>query len=161
MSRGLPSMTALLGLLAVAGYQNKDKIGEWVGGLTGGQGQPGQGQPGQAGVQKPSGIDGILGSWRDSAGGAAGGAGGFLGGGLKDLVDRFRDAGHGETVDSWVNPGPNKPAGPKQLEGAIGSDVLQQLAQQTGLSRDEILSRLSRTLPEAVDKYTPDGRLPA
>ena len=33
MSRGLPSMTALLGLLAVAGYQNRDKISEWLGGL--------------------------------------------------------------------------------------------------------------------------------
>ncbi len=28
MSRGMPSMTALLGLLALAGYQNRDKLGE-------------------------------------------------------------------------------------------------------------------------------------
>jgi hypothetical protein len=28
MSRGFPSMTALLGLLAIAGYQNRDKIAE-------------------------------------------------------------------------------------------------------------------------------------
>jgi hypothetical protein len=26
MARGLPSMTALLGMLALAGYQNRDKI---------------------------------------------------------------------------------------------------------------------------------------
>ena len=32
MSRGLPSMTALLGLLAIAGYQNRDKIAEMLGG---------------------------------------------------------------------------------------------------------------------------------
>lgn len=162
MSRGLPSMTALLGLLAVAGYQNRDKIGEWIGGLTGG-GDPAQpGQPGQAQLEKPGGLDGILGSWREAAAGAAaGGAGGLLGGGLKDLVDQFRGAGHGEAVDSWVNSGPNQPAAPQQLESAIGSDVLQALAQQTGLSKEEILSRLSRTLPEAIDRYTPDGRLPA
>ena len=33
-------MTALLGLLAIAGYQNRDKIGEWLkgaGGSTGGK----------------------------------------------------------------------------------------------------------------------------
>lgn len=30
MSRGYPSMTALLGLLAIAGYQNRDKISEWL-----------------------------------------------------------------------------------------------------------------------------------
>ena len=29
MSRGMPSMVALLGLLAVAGYQNRDKIAEF------------------------------------------------------------------------------------------------------------------------------------
>ena len=30
----------------------------------------------------------------------------------------------------------------------------------TGLSRDELLKRLCRELPDAVDKYTPQGRLP-
>jgi hypothetical protein len=49
---------------------------------------------------------------------------------------------------------------PSQLEQAIGSDVLGTLSQQTGLSREEILSRLSKNLPDAVDKYTPDGRVP-
>ena len=38
MSRGFPSMTALLGLLAVAGYQNRDKIAEILGGI--GQSKP-------------------------------------------------------------------------------------------------------------------------
>ena len=33
MNRGFPSMTALLGLLAVAGYQNRDKIAEMLGGI--------------------------------------------------------------------------------------------------------------------------------
>jgi uncharacterized protein YidB (DUF937 family) len=28
------------------------------------------------------------------------------------------------------------------------------------LSQEEIVSRLSRNLPEAIDKYTPRGRLP-
>ena len=31
MARGLPSMTALLGLLAVAGFQNRDRLGELFG----------------------------------------------------------------------------------------------------------------------------------
>ena len=38
---------------------------------------------------------------------------------------------------------------------------LEKLEQQTGLSQEELLARLSRELPTAVDKYTPDGRLPA
>jgi uncharacterized protein YidB (DUF937 family) len=35
------------------------------------------------------------------------------------------------------------------------------LSQQTGLSREEILAKLSKELPTAVDKYTPEGRLPS
>ncbi len=30
MSRGMPSMTALIGLLAIAGYQNRDKLAEML-----------------------------------------------------------------------------------------------------------------------------------
>ena len=50
---------------------------------------------------------------------------------------------------------------PAQLEQTIGADVLQTLSQQTGMSREEILARLSKTLPDAVDKYTPEGRIPS
>ena len=50
---------------------------------------------------------------------------------------------------------------PQQLKQAIGSDVLEKLEQQTGLSQEELLARLLRELPTAVEKYTPDGRLPA
>ena len=34
MSSGMPSMTALLGLLALAGYQNRDKISDMLKGAT-------------------------------------------------------------------------------------------------------------------------------
>ena len=83
-----------------------------------------------------------------------------MSGGLRDLVDRFRRNGQAQAADSWVKTGPNHPLGPDQLEQAIGSDALNTLSQQTGLSREELLARLSRDLPAAVDKFTPDGRLP-
>ena len=57
-------------------------------------------------------------------------------------------------------PGPNKQLTPAQLEQAIGPEVLDTLSKHTGLTREELLSRLSRELPDAVDKYTPNGRLP-
>jgi uncharacterized protein YidB (DUF937 family) len=149
-------MTALLGLLAIAGYQNRDKIAEMLGGL--GQSKPGA--PGAAGGT--GGLGGILEQLRGSLGGAgAGGAGGLLGSGLGELIDRFKQNGQGATADSWVATGPNQPVTPSQLEQAIGPDVLATLQKQTGLSRDELLARLSRELPDAVDKYTPQGRLPS
>ena len=148
MSRGFPSMTALLGLLAVAGYQNRDKLADLLSGL----GQT----PGQAGAT--TGLGGLLDQLKGSLGGAS--AGGILSGGLGELVDRFKQAGHGETADSWVGTGANKPVTPTQLEQAVGPEVLETLSKQTGLSREELLARLSRELPAAVDKYTPQGRLP-
>jgi uncharacterized protein YidB (DUF937 family) len=148
MSRGYPSMTALLGLLAIAGYQNRDKIAEMLGGL-------GQGKPGAAGQ---GGLGGLLTQLRSSLGGAS--AGGVLSGGLGELIDRFKQSGQGETAESWVKTGPNKPCSPSQLEQAIGPEVLDTLSKQTGLSREELISRLCRELPDAVDKYTPQGRLP-
>lgn len=89
------------------------------------------------------------------------GAGGLLNGGIGELLERFNQNGHGDTAQSWINAGPNKDISPPQLKQAIGSDVLEKLEQQTGLSQEELLARLSRELPTAVDKYTPDGRLPA
>lgn len=161
MSRGYPSMTALLGLLAVAGYQNRDKIAEFLGGTSNesaAPGTPGAVTDGQSGLNQ-SGLGGILGQLGSALGGA--GAGGLLGGGLNELVERFTQNGHGETASSWVNQGPNQEIAPQNLEKAIGPDILATLAQQTGLTREELLSRLSRELPQAVDRYTPDGRVPA
>jgi uncharacterized protein YidB (DUF937 family) len=168
MSRGFPSLTALLGLLAVAGYQNRDKIAEMLRGSPGGSDPRTTGGTAGAGGESGAGggLGGLLGG--GGAGGLGGllgglggaGVGGLLGGGLNDLVDRFKQSGRGDLADSWVGTGPNKEVEPRELEQAIGPDVLQTLEQQTGLSRDELLARLSRELPKAVDKYTPDGRIP-
>jgi uncharacterized protein YidB (DUF937 family) len=147
MSRSFPSMTALLGLLAIAGYQNRDKIADTLRGLGSSPGAPGQ-----------PGIGSLLDQLRSSLGGAS--AGGILSGGLGELLERFKQSGQGETAESWVGTGPNKQLTPSQLEQAIGPEVLDTLSKHTGLTREEMLARLSRDLPEAVDKYTPQGRLP-
>ena len=145
-------MVALLGLLAVAGYQNRGKIAEMVGG----QKQEPSGGSGQNNEQ--GGLGGVLGKLGALLGGES--AGSVLSGGLGDLVDRFKQNGQGQAADSWVKTGPNQQLGPDQLEQAIGPDVLNTLLQQTGLSREELLSRLTRELPAAVDNFTPQGRLP-
>ena len=77
MSRGFPSMTALLGLRAIAGYQNRDKIAEMLRNAGGNQAKPGTGDP----------LSGMLGNLCAMLGGA--GAGGLLSGGLGELLDKF------------------------------------------------------------------------
>ena len=152
MTRGMPSMTALLGMLALAGYQNRDKLAEMFNNAAGSLSKPeGGGQPRAQGDMLSS-LGGML-------GGA--GVGGLLGGGLNELLEQFTKNGQGETAESWVGNGPNKEVSPPQLKQAIGQDVLAALVQQTGLSQEELLARLSRELPTAVDKYTPGGRIPS
>ena len=149
MGRGMPSMTALLGMLALAGYQNRDKLAEMFRNAT-------TGQPATA--NKDS-LSGMLGNLGGLVGG--GGVGSLLSGGIGELIEHFKQNGQGDTAQSWVDHGPNREVTPSELKQAIGPDVLQKLEQQTGLSQQEILDRLSRELPTAVDKYTPDGRHPS
>jgi uncharacterized protein YidB (DUF937 family) len=139
-------MTALLALLAIAGYQNRDKIAEML---------RGAGQN-TSGGQNRSGIAG----WLDQLGLGGASAGAILSGGIGELLERFKQSGQGETAESWVNTGANKPCTEAELERAIGPEVLETLSRQTGFSRQELVSRLCRELPDAVDKYTPQGRLP-
>ena len=149
MSSGMPSMTALLGMLALAGYQNRDKLSELLKGGSNTSASPGT---------SASPLGGVFGNIGGMLGGA--GSGGFLSGGLGHLLETFKQNGHGDTAQSWITNGPNKEISPPDLKNAIGPDVVAALEKQTGLSQDELLSRLSRELPAAVDKYTPDGRLP-
>ena len=162
MSKGYPSMTALLGLLAVAGYQNRDKLAE----LLGGHGADATPAPVPRIPNTTSsggtGVSGGLGNLGTLLGGVGtAGVGGLIASGLSELVDHFTKGGHGETATSWVNQGPNRDIAEADLEHAIGPETLDHLTQQTGLSRAALLSRLSSELPSAIDRYAIDGRRPA
>jgi uncharacterized protein YidB (DUF937 family) len=51
MASKMPSLTALLGMLAIAGYQNRDKIAEMLKGVGATENKPGSGtQPALGGV---------------------------------------------------------------------------------------------------------------
>ena len=91
---------------------------------------------------------------------AGGAAGSVLSGGLGDLLKQFQQNGHGDTANSWVSPGPNKQIAPGDLANALGSDQINSLMSQSGLSREELLNGLSQHLPDVIHHLTPDGRLP-
>ena len=148
----MPSMVALLGLLAVAGYQNRDKIGDMVRANTGAR-DPDK-EP-----RDTSGQPGLFDEIGSIFNGATGGA--SLSEAVSGLVERFRHAGQAFVADSWVASGTNQEVQPNDLAASLGDDVVQELSLKTGLSRDEVLMRLARTLPEAVDRMTPSGRIPS
>src|SRR3984957_2125344 len=91
---------------------------------------------------------------------AGGAAGSVISGGLGDLLKQLQQNGHGETANSWVGNGPNKQIAPGDLASALGADQINSLVSQSGLPRDELLSGLSRMLPDVINHLTPDGRLP-
>ena len=89
------------------------------------------------------------------------GDGGILDG-LGDLLDKISNNGQKDAADSWVKPGAeNKPIEPRDLGKAIGQRTLSEIARQSGMSEEELLERLSKVLPNVVDKLTPEGRVPS
>jgi len=173
-SGGMSPMTmALLGLLAYKAFK----------GMHGGQpaatgAQPSSLPPGAGGGGLGDILGGMLGGRAGSAGAAGGGGlggllsgglGGLLGGaaagsvvsgGLGNLIKDLQANGLGNAAQSWVGTGTNHEVAPGDLESAVGTDTLDALTKQTGMSRDDLLAGLSQQLPGLVDKLTPHGRIP-
>lgn len=125
----------------------------------------GQGGPMGSGMGRAPAPGGGMGDMGGLGGLLGGGLGGLLGGlagsgGLGAIVDQFRRSGYGDAVDSWVGTGQNRHLAPGELESALGPDTLDELQRETGLPRDEMLNELSDVLPDTVDSFTPEGRLP-
>jgi uncharacterized protein YidB (DUF937 family) len=150
-SGGMSPMTmAILGLLAWKAIKHMTAS------------QPGaapQPAPAPAGGGSGGGFGNLL---KGPLGGllAGGAAGSVISGGLGDVLKQLQQSGHGDTANSWVGAGDNKPIAPGDLANALGADQINALASQAGLSRDELLQGLSQYLPQVIDHLTPDGRLP-
>jgi uncharacterized protein YidB (DUF937 family) len=85
--------------------------------------------------------------------------GGLLGG-LGALLQSFQQSGHGGIINSWIGPGQNQPITPDQLHQALGPQAVDNLSHLTGVAAPDLISELSRVLPGAIDRLTPQGRMP-
>jgi uncharacterized protein YidB (DUF937 family) len=139
MARRMPSLTALLALIAVAGYQNRDKISDFVKNMSASGGP----------------LDEVKKKIGDSAQNTT------VGGSLTEMLDQFKHNGEEDRAKSWIGTGPNQPANEVTLHKALGPEILNQISKVTGLSQDELLKRLSQVLPESVDQMTPNGTIPS
>ncbi|MGE4062191.1 MAG: YidB family protein [Rhodospirillaceae bacterium] len=136
---GISPMTlALLGTLAYRTFKGKGRLADMLG-RSAAPGTPGQAPPG--------GLNDIL-------------SPAALSEGLERLVNRLRQNGHAKEAESWVAKGANTPISPAGLEEALGEERIAWLMEQTDMSRQELLEGLSKTLPDAVDELTPEGRVP-
>ena len=82
------------------------------------------------------------------------------GGGMQKLLGNAQAQGVGDKAESWVSTGENKPISAQELEKVVGTDEIDQLAQQTGASREQTEEVLAQALPQVVDKVTPEGKVP-
>src|SRR5262245_20606638 len=157
-SQGMsPTAKALLALLAIYAMKNLRRAGA-----------PPTQPAGPAGGNVSAGLPGGQGGGtlgdllRGTLGGVLGGAaaGTVLNGGLDGLLKQLQQSGQGDVARSWVGTGPNKAISQGDLASALGTHTLDELSEQTGMDRADLLSGLSQHLPRFVDQLTPDGRLP-
>ena len=133
-----------------------------LGGMLGG----GQGASGQGGsAELIAAVIAMLANANAGAGvGAGAGAGaagaGSIGGGLAGLIAAFQANGLGEVAQSWVGTGQNLPVSGEQLGQVLGQQQMSDLASRFGRSTGDLGAQLSQSLPQAVDRLTPDGQLP-
>jgi uncharacterized protein YidB (DUF937 family) len=80
-------------------------------------------------------------------------------GGLAGLLQGFEQGGLGHLVASWVGGGQNLPVTADQVQGALGADRIQELAQRAGIPPGEASQAIAAVLPAVVDRLTPNGRL--
>ena len=81
-------------------------------------------------------------------------------GGLSALVQQFQTNGLGSIINSWVSTGPNQPISAQQIQQALGSDRVKQIAARIGLDPNVVSQKLSALLPQIVNHLTPNGQLP-
>lgn len=82
-------------------------------------------------------------------------------GGLGGLMAKFRQAGMGDVIGSWVGAGHNQPISGDQLTNVLGSDTLSGMAAKLGVNPGDLAGQLSNILPGLVDHLTPHGQAPS
>lgn len=80
--------------------------------------------------------------------------------GLSGMLDQFKTKGLGEIAASWVGKGPNAVISTDQIRAALGNERLKELAMRAGVSEENAAQFLQQTLPNLIDRLSPDGALP-
>lgn len=84
-------------------------------------------------------------------------------GGLTGFLDKFRKAGWGGMVNTWVSntTTPEVPT-TSQIETVLGpgDGFLTQASSRLALSREKVVAAVAGILPMLIDRMTPDGTIP-
>lgn len=80
-------------------------------------------------------------------------------GGLRGLIEKISASGLGEQAASWVSTRENLPVSGEQIQAALGSAFVQDIATKMGVDTDQIAGSLAVLLPQVIDSLTPDGQI--
>ncbi len=80
-------------------------------------------------------------------------------GGVSGLAAKFQAGGAGEVFASWVSTGDNRAVTTDTINRVLGSDQVQQLAQQLGVDPQQASGLIARALPQLIDSLTPNGAI--
>ncbi len=78
-------------------------------------------------------------------------------GDLQGLVTQLQQGGLGAQVQSWLANGENLSITPAQLQAALGSDQVKQIAQHFGVDPDAALNLLAQHLPTVLGQAGQGG----
>lgn len=81
-------------------------------------------------------------------------------GGISGLLEKFRQCGLAEVVQSWISHGQNLPISSEQVQQVLSSNALQQLATKLGIDSQMASGIVAQFLPDIVNKLSPDGQEP-
>jgi len=81
-------------------------------------------------------------------------------GGMSGFLDKLTSGGLGKIVSSWIGKGDSMPVNSTQIESAMGSDVIGNLASKLDLPSEPVGMAIAHMLPKVVNALTPDGVIP-
>ena len=81
-------------------------------------------------------------------------------GGLNAVVQKFQNGVYKRKVNSWISTGSNQAISDIEIGQVIGIEKIKKLAESAGIDINKTRELLAEYLPIAIDKATPEGKLP-
>lgn len=81
-------------------------------------------------------------------------------GGLDGALDKLRESGLGEQVQSWIGSGANADVSPEQVQSALSGKGLEQVAEKMNTTPEDLSQKISEVVPQVTDTLSPDGVAP-
>lgn len=81
-------------------------------------------------------------------------------GGVSGLLEKFRQGGLAEVVQSWIGSGNNLPISAAQVLQIFSGDAVSQLSSKLNMDNNQTAGIIAEFLPQIVNKLSPNGEEP-